>query len=438
MDLSTSIGKNIRSLMESRSVTIVDLAKLLSVSRQTLLNYLKGTSSIDTIKLVKIADYFGVPIDTLLQSDANSNNYLFRTALNYDLAQSSIAPRINQSINSYYNLSKTLNIPIAYFPEQYNLLINNNDSTIDINFDCNDYFSKKLELTSDLKDEIKKIALDQRTKLGLFDADALTSISVLQKKGINIFFVDFGNCDSFGVSYIDDEKGCYIFVNTNQGVTFERILFTVFHEYGHIIMHRPIYRRKFSSDAPSKYSFLDKMANCFAGYFLVPEDSLASYDNILKDITSIESLIPIKQKFQISLQSFIMILGNYNYVSQQFVHNFFEYLKQHDMMKIELDSNIKSPKISSSFEAIKNEKIIDTLRIAYSKNVLDINTIQSILWMDGKEASNLIAQFNSFSQFSNVDLFNNFFKSTKWKLIILAFNVSVKPQAPSNQYQHMR
>ncbi|MDF2596149.1 MAG: helix-turn-helix domain protein [Clostridia bacterium] len=411
MDLSVTIGKNIRSLMESRSVTAVDLAKTLSISRQTLLNYLKGASAIDTVKLVEIADYFGVSIDTLLQTDNTSNNYLFRTALNYQLAQSSIAPRINQCINSYYNLAKAINIPVAYFPEQYNLLISNNNSTIDINFDCNDYFSKKLELNSELKEEIKKIALDQRKKLGLFDADALTAISVLQKKGINIFFVDFGNCDSFGVSYVDDEKGCYIFVNTNSDITFERILFTVFHEYGHIILHRPLYRRKFSNDTPGTYSFLDRMANCFAGFFLVPEDSLTSYDNILNNITSIGSLIPIKQKFQISLQSLIMVLGDYNYVSQQFVHSFFEYLKQHDMMKDEPDSIIDFPKISNSFDTIKNEKTIDILRFVYSNTALDIDTIKSILWIDENKAANLLAQFNAFQQFSNADLFNNFFKN---------------------------
>lgn len=411
MNLSVTIGKNIRSLMESRSVTAVDLAKTLSVSRQTLMNYLKGTSSIDTVKLVEIADHFGVSIDTLLRADKDSNNYLFRTALNYQLAQSSIAPRINHCINSYYSLAKTINVPVAYFPEQYNLLINNNNSTIDINFECNDYFSKKLDVNNELKDEIKKIALDQRKKLGLFDADALTAISVLQNKGINIFFVDFGNFDSFGVSYVDDEKGCYIFVNTNSDITFERILFTVFHEYGHILLHRPLYRRKFTNDTPGTYSFLDKMANCFAGFFLVPEDSLTSYESVLSNITSIGSLIPIKQKFQISLQSFIMILGDYDYVSRQFVHSFFEYLKQHNMMKDEPDSIIEIPKISNFFDSIKNEKIISILRVAYNNAVLDLDTIKSILWIDESKATNLLAQFNTFQQFSNVDLFNNFFKN---------------------------
>ena len=39
MDLAQIIGNNVRSLMESRSVTIVELAKALSISRQTLQNY---------------------------------------------------------------------------------------------------------------------------------------------------------------------------------------------------------------------------------------------------------------------------------------------------------------------------------------------------------------------------------------------------------------
>lgn len=406
MDLASSIGNNIRSLMESRSITIVELAKALSISRQTLQNYLKGNSVIDSVKLMEIANYFSVPINDLMASPQEPSNFLFRTALNYQLATDTIADKIMASINAYYLLTKQLGSQISYFPEQYNLVVNVNHRPIDINFEWNDYFSTKLKMTDELNTELHNIAIEQRNKLGIFDTNALGAISLLQQKGINVLFVDFGNSQTSGLSYVDDEKGCYIFVNCNKEITLERIIFTVFHEYGHIILHRPLYKRRLYNAEKNKLNFLDKMANAFAGYFLVPFEHLSNYNSILNNMHSINQLFPIKHNFQVSLQTLVISLKNYNYVSKTFVNNFFAYLKKNKVMEIEPAPLINNPEIKHSFESIKNAKILNLLRNGYFQESVNISEIKDILWLNDEQANDIIQEFDNFHNLP--DFFNTF------------------------------
>ena len=157
MELVQIIGNNIRDLMTTRSVTITDLANYLNVSRQTLQNYLRGSNIIDSVKLVAVSDFFDVPVESLLQSKSSdsSASFLFRTALNYTLATESISEKVYHCINAYNNLAITLGESTTYFPEQYNLFANiGNDRLLDINFECTDYFSPKLKMTSELKEVI--------------------------------------------------------------------------------------------------------------------------------------------------------------------------------------------------------------------------------------------------------------------------------------------
>lgn len=401
MDLAQIIGTNIRNLMESRSITIVELAKALSISRQTLQNYLKGSNIIDSVKLVDIANYFSVPVTDLLAAPIQPSNFLFRTALNYQLATDAISTKVMNCITSYYNLSKSSGNTVAYFPEQYNLNINSNGSTIDINFECTDYFSSKLKMTKELKSSLRNIAIEQRKKLGIHGTNALSAISALQQKGINIFFVDMGNPQTFGLSYVDDEKGCYIFVNCNEKITLERMIFTVFHEYGHIILHRPIYKRKIHDTPANTFNFLDKMANTFAGYFLVPYEELINYDNVLKDLHSLNQLIPIKHQFQVSLQALIITLENYEYVNRTFVSNYFNYIEANNVKEIEPEPLSNFPEIYQTFESIKNSKILTLLRNGYLEKLIDVDAVKKILWLNDSSANKVLKQFDSFANNSS-------------------------------------
>lgn len=401
MDLAKVIGSNIRKLMELNSVSAVDLAKALSITRQTLQNYLKGTSIIDSVKLVEVAKLFSVPVTTLLETDKTDSVFLYRTTLHAESAHNNLQDKISTTIDNYYNLAKSLGKQIAFFPEQYNLNIEFNDNRFDINFDETFFSNKKINITNQLRNEIKAIAYEQRALLGITDGNALNAISLLQKRGINIFFVDFGETTTNGLSYVDDEKGCYIIVNNNHNLTLERIIFTVFHEYAHILLHRPFYKRKAIRYDENKSQFLDRMADTFAGFFLVPQELLYSYEEILGPSLHFKELYPIKHFFQVSLQTLMMALKNYNYISSAYVSKFFAFLEKNNLKKVEPFPLLDIPAIKSSYESIANSSVLSILQEGYIKDLVDSNLIKNILWVDDEQAESIINQFKNYHAFND-------------------------------------
>lgn len=397
MQLSETIGNNIRKLMNKRSVTVVELAKELSISRQTLQNYLKGSNVIDSVKLIEIAKYFCVSPSVLLKTENNIEdkcpNLLFRTALNYNTTTENLVNDVMTCINSYYNLTSRLGNKISYFPEQYNLSINIEGEPININYQLNHFHNVKI--TNDLRNDLRNIAIEQRRNLGCTNKSPLEAISILQKKGINIFFIDLKNSDINGFSYVDDEKGCYIFVNSNQYITLERIIFTVFHEYGHIILHRPLYKRE-NRNIKNENNILDTMANIFAAHFLVPYDELLNYEPILSNFKSLHELTEIKHHFQVSLQTLILSLNEFGYIDTTFKNYYFKYIKENGINKFEFEPLFDIPEVKDNFLKIKNEKIIELLRDGYCENIVGLKTIKSILWLDDENANSLIKEFAKF------------------------------------------
>ena len=65
MELTKIIAENITRLLEENNLTQGELSNYLDISRQTLSNYLKGTSTIDSVRLVRTAHFFNLPVSAL-------------------------------------------------------------------------------------------------------------------------------------------------------------------------------------------------------------------------------------------------------------------------------------------------------------------------------------------------------------------------------------
>lgn len=61
------IGNILRRLRESKKVTQAGMAEFLGIDRSTYTKYESGKSKPDADMLIKIADYFGVSVDYLLE-----------------------------------------------------------------------------------------------------------------------------------------------------------------------------------------------------------------------------------------------------------------------------------------------------------------------------------------------------------------------------------
>ena len=63
--------KNLRSIREDNDIKQKDIAKILNVSQNTYSQYETGVISLTAEILVKLADYYGVSVDYLLDRTDN-------------------------------------------------------------------------------------------------------------------------------------------------------------------------------------------------------------------------------------------------------------------------------------------------------------------------------------------------------------------------------
>lgn len=67
--------KNLKNLREDRDIKQKEIAKFLNVSQNTYSQYETGVISLTAEVLIKLADYYDVSIDFLLDRTANPNRY---------------------------------------------------------------------------------------------------------------------------------------------------------------------------------------------------------------------------------------------------------------------------------------------------------------------------------------------------------------------------
>lgn len=400
MDTMQRISSNILRLLDESGATSTDLAKKLGVTRQTLTNYLKGNTIIDTLKLVQIAEFFHVSINELIDGEQDRKfSLLFRTALNYSDSINQCEEKISEYIDRYKLLAKSIGQNVAFSPEQYNLQIEVNSNILDINYELDDYTSK-YKITEKLDSEIEQIANDQRRLLGLEDQGALSLIPAIVARGINVIFLDFGTPDMFGLSLCDNVYGSYIFINDENSITAERKLFTLAHEYGHLLLHRPLYSRRMEQHmaAPEKMeskkkSILDAMADCFAGYLLCPYTLAKKHIETLVPLRNLSELVPMKHELQISLSSLMMSLNKYGFIAKSTLTAYFAFLKEQHLEKKEVSPFTENSTLGELFFMAKNKQLTAMLKIASKKGLASIDDVPFFLGISADKASALFAQW---------------------------------------------
>lgn len=361
MNMERIIGNNIQLKMTEKNVSSSDLAQHIEVTRQTMTNYLKGISIIDSVKLMKIAEYFSMSLEEFFieREQGPKFNLLFRTSLSEEESKIAVQDCIIDYVQTYTALTDLLGVHSASFPPCYNLYTSYNNKLYNINKDIQDYTTFPSALSGELCSQIETIAIEQRKILNAESMTGLDLINAIVESGVLIFFIDFETDAVSGVSAVDDRNGCYIFVNCHDSISLERQVFTVAHEYGHILMHRPLYRRENAKFA-SKYStrtILDRMADEFAGHFLCPRQMIGTYSSMLQNIRKYSDLFSIKHDFQISLSALMISLKKYGYISPVALNSYFDFIKRENLEKTERAPISEISYVKEKYKQIKNHVI---------------------------------------------------------------------------------
>jgi len=359
MSLAKVIGNNILALMKKQNVKIKQLADLIGVTRQTMTKYLEGEVIIDSEKLFKIAEFFGKPLDYFLENKHEEMAFLFRAhALNKE-SISTVQNKICDLINRVYEIYELAGEKISYLPQQYNLKID----------------SKEKQIPKEIKLQIEQIALEEREWLNIGESRGEEIIECFENKGIRIIFEKFDMPVMFGVSALHDQKGCFIVINDDENIPEERKIFSIVHEYAHILFDRNQYRQVILQS--THRNIYEKIADKFAGYFLIPRKSLAKYSVLLKSQLSWNDLIYIKKDLRVNLKALLHVLNDYEYISDKEYQKWLKYLNMKGYTKKEPDPMPYFKKNTA------HEKIV---RMLFMKEQIGINKVAELLGISVEEA----------------------------------------------------
>ena len=278
-----------------------------------------------------------------------------------------------------------------------------------INYELSKIPAAKFKVDEQLRNEIYHIADAQRHLLNLNDSGAIELIPALIKRGINVFFMDFNSDNIFGLSICDNTYGCCIFVNNHATIPVERQLFTVAHEFAHIILHRPLFSTEAGAPLSTQYvELLDKMADEFAGRLLCPPEAFYPYlnfftapDATLRSIFLVA--VRLKRKLHISLSSLLVSLNHYNMISKSITSEYFRWANSTGNTQKEPYPINEDRSLREYFEHSKSNHIIELLRRVHANKPISADKIAYFLNFDAQKANEILAAFNSdlgdFSEF---------------------------------------
>ncbi len=368
MNISNIIGQNIKTLMEKENISLRRLSESIGITHPTLIKYVEGSQPIDSEKLMKIAMYFKKPFDYFFKEDNNSINFMFRADKPEKDIQNIDLDNLRNSIYSYLDILG--NLGYQYIPQKYTINFNDDKRTI---FNL-----------------IAKIAYDQRRIANIENVIPDNYFDVIQNIGINVIAKDFKNDAYFGASSFSNDLGSYIIINDSEKIPEERKIFSLIHEYGHLLFHSEQYSNSQYNAfyVSGKSDMNEKIANKFAGYFLMPKNLVDSYIESRKNIDPIE----MKKYFKVSIQTLYVMLHEYGIISKEVYSDFWKQITIHGF-KMEEPFPLEKIDIQE-----KNAKLVNKIKDLYFNEDISANKISEVLGIDTLETRKLLKEWRNIDE----------------------------------------
>lgn len=296
-----------KSARFARGLKKTELSNLIGLSITSISNYENGSMNINKENLDKYSKVLNFPIDFFI------NDY------EYDMKQ------LDKSPIFFRSSSVTNEIKDMYCQKYIHLLLVHKVLSEylkfpELNIEVDNIFKEKGNFGYSNK-EIEYLALDLRKLWGLGEKPIDNLLEIMVQNGIIISKIKTNikaTTDAFS-QVIEDTP--MIFLNKDRG-TAVRDRFSLAHELGHIVLHSDI----ISDDIKNKdiYNQIEKEANRFASSFLLP--STAFSEDILT--IDINSLIPLKKRWKVSLKGIIMRLRELDIIDDRQQRNNFIYISK--------------------------------------------------------------------------------------------------------------
>jgi Zn-dependent peptidase ImmA (M78 family)/plasmid maintenance system antidote protein VapI len=368
MNVSLVIGNNIRELMEKENLSLRKLSESVGITHPTLKKYVEGSQPIDSEKLMRIALYFKKPFDYFFKEQHEEVSFLFRADKPEKDIKNIDIDNLKNAIYSYIDIIGDSNY--RYIPQKYNINLSDEKKSI---FNL-----------------VYKIAIEQRRVANIENVIPENYFEVINNIGINVIARDFKNDKYFGASSYSNKFGSYIIINNSENIPEERKIFSLIHEYAHLLFHSEQHSDiEYNAFYVSGKSDLnEKIANKFAGYFLMPKNLVDMYLESREHIDPIE----MKQYFKVSIQTLYVMLYEYKYISRDKYTNFWKQIntagyktkEPHPMERIDIQE--------------KNNKLINKIKDLYFKEEISANKISEVLGTNTLDTRKLLKEWRNIDE----------------------------------------
>lgn len=274
------IGQNLKAAREAADISQEQFAEMLGVSRATLSGFENGHVAIDSVRLLKAAELLGKPVGEFFKQDEEALALLYRSAEDV-VPSSSVRAQFQRLCDAYRELEEIVGVADTILPPpeyRYSAA----------------FHSKPYQFAA-------QVAQSERERLGLGQNDPIENIfKMLDENGVRIFALNIDQDRVFGVSGFSERYGPCVLVNTKN--TRERNIFTLAHEYGHLLMHRDFYVNPRPTEQKDRE--MEMVADTFAAHFLVPDVGLRDLftKNVGQKSIGVEDIIFLKRYFRVSAQ----------------------------------------------------------------------------------------------------------------------------------------
>lgn len=368
MNISIVIGNNIKELMDQNNLSFRKLSETIGISHPTLKKYVDGSQPIDSDKLMKIALYFQKSFDYFFKEKHDNLSFLFRADKPQKDIQNIDIDCLKKTISSFMDIMGTSSF--KYIPPKYNINITDDKKSI---FNL-----------------ISKIALEQRRVANIENIIPENYYEVIHNIGVNVIARDFKNDNYFGASSFSNDIGSFIIVNDSDQISEERKIFSLIHEYAHLLFHSEQYAdsKENAYYLSGKTDINEKIANKFAGYFLVPKNLVDSY---MQSRDSMD-LIEMKEHFKVSIQTLYMMLYEYKYIQKEQYNTFWKQINS-------LGYKQKEPYPLNQIEIQdKNKRLVSKIKDLYFKEEISANKISEVLGLDTLETRKLLKEWRNMDE----------------------------------------
>lgn len=276
------IGGNLKAARESAGFSQEAFAEKLGISRATLSGIENGHVAIDSTKLITAARILGRPVSDFFLEEEEAMALLYRAAVDVAAPIDAISD-FERFCKAYRELEEIVGVADRLVPPP----------------DYSYYPGTRLAA-----DEFaSQVAYSERERLGLGQRDPIDNIfKLLEDQGVKILLYKIEGQDVYGLSAYSRRYGLCIVVNSLN--TLERQIFSLAHEYGHLLMHRSFYQTATPAAGLDKESDVERMASVFAANFLVPDAGLreAFWRDVGQKRASLEDIVFLKKHFKVSAQ----------------------------------------------------------------------------------------------------------------------------------------